>query len=91
MRLSIEIPESQHQKIKAMASLRGLSLKEYILEKTLPPLSSATDASESEALAQLELLMAPRIAAAARREFTGGTMKDIIATARSRRSRRKGG
>jgi hypothetical protein len=85
MRLSIEIPEHQHQQIKAMAALRGVSLKDYILEKTLPMLSPAADASEAEALAQLEALLAPRIAAAERGEFASGTIEEIISAARVQR------
>ncbi|MCI5146528.1 MAG: hypothetical protein D3923_13630 [Candidatus Electrothrix sp. AR3] len=32
-RLVIELPESQHRAIKAEALLRGISMKEYVLEK----------------------------------------------------------
>ena len=80
-RLSIEIPEHQHQQIKAMAALHGVSIKDYILEKTL----SAPEPSEAEALAQLEALLAPRIAAAENGEFSNLSMDKIIAKARRRR------
>jgi hypothetical protein len=32
-RLVIELPESQHRAIKAEALIRGISMKEYVLEK----------------------------------------------------------
>jgi uncharacterized protein (DUF1778 family) len=39
-RLSIEITPEQHQRLKAMAALSGQTIKEYILERTLPPCRS---------------------------------------------------
>lgn len=35
-RLNIELPIKQHQAIKALAALRGQSIREYVLEKILP-------------------------------------------------------
>ena len=32
-RLVVEIPESQHRAIKAKALIRGISMREYVLEK----------------------------------------------------------
>lgn len=32
-RLSIEIPDSLHQRIKAQASLQGMSLRDYVLQR----------------------------------------------------------
>ncbi len=87
-RLSIEIPESQHQQIKAMAALRGISIKNYILERTLAPSEPATGKSEKDALAQLEAFLAPRIAEAERGEYEGSTMKEILAEARLRRKKK---
>ena len=87
-RLSIEIPESQHQQIKAMAALRGVSIKEYKLERTLRHAQSATDNSEAEALAQLEAFLAPRIAAAERGEFDRSTIAEIMAEARLQRKKK---
>ena len=84
-RLSIDIPESQHQQIKAMAALHGVSIKEYILERTLPSEKSATDTTEAGALAQLEAFLVPRIKQAERGEFDSSTMKEILAEARLQR------
>lgn len=73
MRLSIEIAESQHQQIKALAAIRGLTIKEYILEKALPMTKD-----ELEALEQLKAYLAPAIAEAKRGEFYEGTMDDLL-------------
>ena len=35
-RLSIEIEPAQHRQIKTLATFEGLSIKEFILRKTLP-------------------------------------------------------
>ena len=58
MRLSIEISSEQHQKLKAAAALQGKTIKDYVLERTLP------DREEQGALRELESFLAPRIAAA---------------------------
>ena len=44
-RLVIELPESQHRAIKAEALIRGISMKEYVLEK----LEKWTEESSSKA------------------------------------------
>lgn len=79
MRLSIEIAESQHQQIKAMAAITGMSIKDYILEKVLPMTKD-----ELEALEQLKAYLAPSIAEAKCGEFYEGTVEDIIAEAHAR-------
>lgn len=40
-RLSIEISKQQHQQIKAVAALRGMSMKDYILQAALSSLPKA--------------------------------------------------
>lgn len=35
-RLSIEIPDDMHRQLKAQASLRGLSMREYVLRRLRP-------------------------------------------------------
>ena len=87
-RLSIEIPEFQHQQIKAMAAIRGVSIKDYILERTLSYEQSAKGNSQAEALAQLESFLAPRIAAAERGEFELSNVAEILAEARLRRKKK---
>ena len=36
MRLSIEVTPEQHQRLKAVAALRGQSIKDYVLDRVLP-------------------------------------------------------
>lgn len=61
MRLSIEVTPDQHQRLKAVAALRGQSIKDYVLNRVLP--ETPTD-DEDEALRQLEVFLEPRIKAA---------------------------
>ncbi len=84
-RLSIEIPEHQHQQIKAMAAISGLSIKDYILEKTLPPQEEPYSEDEVVALKQMEAFFAPRIAELERGEFSEVSLEEIIAEARAER------
>lgn len=42
-RLSIEIDSEQHRQIKTLATFAGLSIKDYILQKTLPSKAKETD------------------------------------------------
>ena len=61
MRLSLEVTPEQHQRLKAVAALRGQSIKDYILNRVLP--ETPTE-DEDEALRQLEAFLEPRIKAA---------------------------
>ncbi len=61
MRLSIEVTPEQHQRLKAVAALRGKSIKDYVLDRVLP---STPAPDEDEALRQLETFLEPRIRAA---------------------------
>src|SRR4051794_11836424 len=58
-RISIDVTDEEHKKLKAVAALRGKSIKGYVLERTL-----ATDGSEDASLRELEELMGERIHAA---------------------------
>ena len=58
-RISIDVTEDEHKKLKAMAALRGQSIKEYVLERTM-----GTDEADNDALMELEKLLDRRIQAA---------------------------
>ncbi len=58
MRLSIEVTPEQHQRLKAVAALRGQSIKDYVLDRVLP--QTPTE-NEDEALRQLEAFLEPRL------------------------------
>lgn len=84
-RLSIEISEKQHQQIKAMAVIQGLTLKEYILQRTLPQAKGKHQMTEAEALKKLEALLAPRIAATEGGKVSKRSVSDILKNARRKR------
>ncbi len=73
-RLSIDITPEQHKRLKASAALCGQSIKDYVLERSLP---SQMDQNEREALEQLETLLQPRIEAAERGELSRKTFAQI--------------
>lgn len=45
-RLSIEIDPDQHRQIKTLATFAGMSLKDYILARTLPTKNVESDTTE---------------------------------------------
>lgn len=55
-RLSIELTPEEHQKIKAIAALKGSSIREYVLERILP-----SEGDNIAALKELEAYLTPRI------------------------------
>lgn len=77
-RLSIEMTPEQHQHLKAVAALSGKSIREYVLDRVLPPLPTGEDISEMEALRQLELFLKPRIEAAERGETVSKSVMDVF-------------
>ncbi|NET55854.1 MAG: antitoxin [Symploca sp. SIO2E6] len=82
-RLSIDITPEQHQQLKAIAALSGKTIKEYVLERSLPDLPINSEMSEEEALAQLVAFLKPRIEAAERGEVSNSTFADIKQKARN--------
>ena len=82
-RLSIEVTPEQHQRLKAIAALHGQTLKDYILERTLPRLPPVESLSEEEVLQRLETLLRPRLAEAERGEVVEDSVEQIFAAARS--------
>jgi uncharacterized protein (DUF1778 family) len=81
-RLSIDITPEQHQRLKALAALAGQTIKDYILQRTLPPLPEHQALSEEEALRQLEAFLKPRLEEAERGERAGTSVEQIFADAR---------
>jgi len=45
-RLSIEIDPEQHRQIKTLATFSGMTIKDFILSKTLSQKTEVTDATE---------------------------------------------
>ena len=72
MRLSIEISPEQHKRLKASAALQGKSIKDYVLDKTLP------DSSEQSDLQELESFLQPRIIAAEQGKVSNLSVDEIF-------------
>ncbi len=72
MRLSIEISPEQHQRLKASAALQGKSIKDYVLDKTLP------NSDEQSALQELESFLQPRITAAEQGKVSDLSVDEIF-------------
>ena len=70
MRLSIDITREQHKALKATAAMQGKSIKDYVLERTLP--------DEEAALKELENFLKPRAEAAMRGERSDQTLDEIF-------------
>ena len=81
-RISIDVSPEQHQRLKAFAALRGQSIKDYVLEQTLPPVASDDTRTEEEALQELEAFLKPRIEAAERGEVVSRSVTQIFEDAR---------
>ncbi len=78
-RLSIELTAEQHQRLKAMAALQGKTIKEYVLERTLPDLANTEDSmTDEEALHRLEQFLKPRIDAAEQGSRSSRTPSQIV-------------
>jgi hypothetical protein len=78
MRLSIEVTPEQHARLKAVAALRNQSIKDYVLERVLPPQPETEPQSGEEALRQLEEFLRPRVEAAERGEFVSKSVEQIF-------------
>tara|TARA_R100000935_G_scaffold38732_1_gene60110 strand:+ start:1187 stop:1471 length:285 start_codon:yes stop_codon:yes gene_type:complete len=76
-RLSIDLTLEEHQKLKAIAALKGESMKDYVLKCTLGDAPTLDDMSEDEAVAALSDFLQSRIEQARRGEFSTKSMADI--------------
>jgi hypothetical protein len=82
-RLSIDITPEEHQKLKAIAALKGESIKDYVLKRTLGDAPALDDMSEDEAVVALANFLRPRIEQARLGEFSTKSMADIRRDART--------
>jgi len=81
-RLSIDITPEEHQKLKAIAALKGESIKDYVLKRTLGDAPALNDMGEDEAVSALADYLKPRIDQARRGELSAKSMADIRREAR---------
>ncbi len=78
-RLSIDITDDEHRRLKASAALEGRSIKDYVLERALGT------AADPDALNELAQLLRPRIDEADRGKLSTRSVKDIAKRARAKR------
>ena len=83
-RLSIDITPEEHQKLKAIAALKGQSIKDFVLKRTLGEAPAVDDMSEDEALEALSDFLKPRIEQAKGGELSTKSFKDIRKEAQRR-------
>ena len=72
-RITIDVTPDQHKRLKAIAALSGQSLKDYVLEKTLP-----LEEDEQAAMDELLKYLKPRIAQAKRGEVVNQSVEEIF-------------
>lgn len=76
-RLSIDITSEEHQKLKAIAALKGQSIKDFVLNRTLGETPAVDEMSESQALEALSDFLKPRIEQAQHGKLSTKSIKDI--------------
>ena len=76
-RLSIDITPEEHQKLKAIAALKGQTIKDFVLDRTLGALPQLEQMSEEDALRALSDHLQPRIAEAERGRVSDASFDDI--------------
>lgn len=83
-RLSIDISLEEHQKLKAIAALKGQSIKDYVLGRALGDAPALNGMSEDEAFNALAGFLEPRIEQAHRGQLSGKSFDDIRREERKR-------
>lgn len=86
-RLSIDITPEEHQKLKAIAALKGQSIKEFVLQRTLGDAPALDDMTEREAFGVLADFLKRRIDQARRGELSSKSVADIRREARAQARR----
>lgn len=81
-RISIDVTDNEHQRLKALAALRGQSIKDYVLERTL-----RADGADHGALRELEELLDDRIRAARAGGVSRRTASEVFAEATRKRAK----
>jgi uncharacterized protein (DUF1778 family) len=81
-RISIDVTDDEHKKLKAMAALRGKSIKDYVLERTL-----GTGEADNAALQELEELLDNRIRDAQAGAVSRRTASDVFAEVARKKAR----
>ncbi|MBY6049053.1 hypothetical protein [Vannielia litorea] len=85
-RLSIDITAEEHRKLKAIAALKGQTIKDFVMSRALKDDTDDWTDDEKAALEELRAILLPRIEAARRGEVSTLTMDEIAAKAKARRA-----
>ena len=73
-RIIVDVSGEQHQVIKALAATEGKSIKEYVLERILPPTEGG---DEQAAWDELKSLLESRIESAKKHGASTASIADI--------------
>lgn len=82
-RISIDVTEQEHAKLKALAALKGKSIKDFVLSRTI-----GDQALEGD-LAELEALLDERVGGARAEGLSTRTVADIFRQARDEAASRR--
>jgi len=83
-RLSIDITAQEHQRLKAIAALKGQSIKQYVLSRTLKGVPDTSHMTDEDAYAELAKLLKPRISQARQGSLVTRSIDDLKQSARKR-------
>ena len=78
-RISIDVSDEEHRKLKAMAALKGQSLKDFLLQRTV---GEETPTDEDVALVELVALLDARVQRAEKDGVSTRTVGEIFRQAR---------
>lgn len=81
-RLSIDVTDEQHRRLKAIAALRGQSLKDYVLSRSLEDTPDTEDMTEDEAMQTLYAFLERRLAGGSAGKGSNRTIARIAEAAR---------
>lgn len=82
-RLSIDVTDEQHRRLKAIAALRGQSLKDYVLSRSLDDTPDTNDMTEDQAMQSLYAFLEQRLAGAKAENRSNRTIARIAEAARN--------
>lgn len=77
-RISIDVTPEEHKKLKAVAALKGQSIKDYVLDRTLGDVTKP----DNEALTELVALLDGRVRRSEREGAIPRTVGEIFRQAR---------
>jgi hypothetical protein len=73
-RISIDVTEDEHRRLKALAALKGVSLKDYLLKNAL----DSREKDEEKSLAELERFLDDRLRKAGAGKISKRKVGDIF-------------